>query len=269
MKKDYHIHAMVVQDPKRAEQFVERAIALGFGEICITDHMPLSISDASDRIPHGRVKDYCDGVRALARKYEDRISVKLGIEVDYHPSVVREIEDTLGQETFDYVLGSSHLHLFKDLYFSPPITRNQYVSAMLENTMRAAESGYFDAIAHMDMYRWVFTWCGKRPTLIDDGFSEERHCNGIEATLRAIRENGLRLEINSHFAEGTGALENTYPSASILRRALAMDLRVSYGSDAHKPESVGALWEDLMAHPVYGQGLRKWEDTDEDESRAV
>ena len=258
MKKDYHIHAMVLKDSVRAEQFIQQAIERGFGEICITDHMPVSVSSASDRIPSGMVKNYCESVRALARKFEDRISIRLGIEVDYHPSLTAEIEDVLGQGDFDYVLGPSHLHIFKGVYASESVSRNQYASLMLENTVRAAQSGYFNAIAHMDMYRWIFTWSGSRPSLIDDGFSEEKHADEIEAALLAIRNNGLFLEINPHFAESTGNLENTYPSMSILQKALDLGLRISYGSDAHHPESVGALWEELERHPIYGRGLQRF-----------
>ena len=261
MKKDYHVHAQILRDSMRAEQFIQNAIARGFGEICITDHMPVSVSSASDRIPSGMVKDYCEGVRALARKFEDRISVRLGIEIDYHPSLTAEIEDVLGQGDFDYVLGSSHLHIFKGVYVSESVSRNQYAAAMLENTVRAAESGYFSAIAHMDMYRWIFTWSGARPQLIDDGFSEERHADAIEAALRAIRDGGLYLEINPHFAQSSKQLANTYPSPTILQKALEMGVRMSYGSDAHHPEDVGVLWDELVCHPIYGHALAQWKET--------
>ena len=259
MKKDYHIHAQVLPNPAGAESFVQTAIERGFGEICITDHMPLSISTAGDRIPHGMVKEYCRQVGELAKKYEDRITVRTGIEIDYHPTLISEIEAVLGEGTFDYVLGSSHLHIFKDRYFNPPVSRKEFANAVLENVALAAESGYFDVIPHMDMYRWVFTWSGNRPSLIDDGFSEQEMVPAIDAALHAIHQNGVRLEINPHFAESTGLLENAYPSALILQRALAMGIPFSYGSDAHHAESVGVLWNELMAHPTYGQALRQWE----------
>jgi len=259
MKKDYHIHATVAQDPIRAELFVQQAIRRGFDEICITDHMPLSISSASDRIPHGRVKEYCEGVRALARKYENRIVIRTGIEIDYHPSLMEEIEAVLSEGEFDIVLGSSHLHLFKEQYFAPPVSRREYVEAMLNNTKRAAQTGLFDVIPHMDMYRWVFTWSGNRPQLADDGFSEEEYESAIDDVLHTMYDNGVRLEINPHFAESTGILTNTYPSEWILQRALSMGVRFSYGSDAHHPESVGALWQELWEHPTYGRAIRQWE----------
>ena len=78
MKKDYHMHPTVVQDPGRLKAFVEKALFHGIQEICITDHMPLHGNTASDRIPAGRVSEYCKTVRALAQEYESDISIKLG-----------------------------------------------------------------------------------------------------------------------------------------------------------------------------------------------
>ena len=41
--------------------------------------------------------------------------------------------------------------------------------------------------------------------------------------------------------------------------ALERNIRFCYGSDAHKPESVGVLLDQLETHPVYGTALRRWE----------
>lgn len=53
MRKDYHMHQTVIQPPERIDEFVEQAVSKNIKEICITDHMPLSISKASDRLPKG------------------------------------------------------------------------------------------------------------------------------------------------------------------------------------------------------------------------
>lgn len=85
------MHPMVVQNFEGFDDFARQAIARGIQEVCVTDHMPLSISNAGDRIPAGKVTEYCQKVRKLACKYEGRLSVKLGIEIDYHPDYIDEI----------------------------------------------------------------------------------------------------------------------------------------------------------------------------------
>lgn len=259
MRKDYHMHPMIIQKPERFEFFVKKAIEEGIQEICVTDHMPLLCSDAKDRIPHGKVKEYCTAVRELAEKYKSDISVKLGIEIDYHPTILGEVESVLEAGSFDYILGSSHLHVVKEKeLFNGNFTRNEYARLMFENTIRIAETGYFDAISHLDMFRWIFSRNDRYP-LIDDQYSLEKHRTLIEETLEAIKENGLRLEINSHYAEGTKNLDDTYPCPYIVERALNKGIQFSFGSDAHAPESVGVYLKELRQHPIYGLALKTWE----------
>lgn len=258
MIKDYHMHPVVVQAPERFAAFARKAIDEGIGEICITDHMPLSTSNAGDRIPAGRVKEYCAAVRRLAGEWEGRLSIKLGIEVDYHPDFTGEIEAVLKAGDFDFVIGASHLHVGQCDIFNTVATHNEFANAIFENTIQCARSGYFDAIAHVDFYRWIFTLPARFP-LRDDGYAYEKHLPMLTKTLDAMRDEGLRLEINPHLAVIEGRLESTYPESPIVRMALDKGLRFSYGSDAHHAEHVGAKLKELRAHPVYGQAIRQWE----------
>lgn len=259
MIKDYHMHPMVVQKPEQFDLFVQKAIAEGIEEICITDHMPLLCSTAKDRIPHGKVKEYCASVRRFARQYEDQISIKLGIEIDFHPSVKDEIDAVLDAGEFDYILGSSHLHVIKDKeWFQNNVTYNEYAKAMFQNTILAVESRYFDAIAHVDMHRRIFARKDKFP-LINDGYSEDLHMQLIHETLDAIAENGVRLELNPHIAELSGDIMDMYPSLYVTERALEKGIKFTFGSDAHKPQSVGTCLKELREHEVYMKALATWE----------
>ncbi len=259
MIKDYHMHPMVVQKPEQFDLFVQKAVTEGIEEICITDHMPLLCSHAKDRIPHGKVKEYCAAVRRFAKQYENEISIKLGIEIDFHPSVKDEIEAVLEAGEFDFVLGSSHLHVIKQHeWFKNNVTYTEYAKAMFENTILAAQSGYFDAIAHVDMHRRIFARKDKFP-LIDDGYSETMHTKLINETLDVIAENGVRLELNPHIAELTGNIMDMYPSLYVTERALEKGIKFTFGSDAHKAESVGTCLKELREHEVYKKALATWE----------
>ena len=248
MIKDYHIHPQIIQNPSNFDSFVKTALKNGVQEICITDHMPLIGSSAGDRIPHGAVNEYCEKARSFAEKYKSIISVKVGIEIDYHPSITDEIEAVIKHGNFDFILGSSHLHAIeKAKIFESCKTRNQYAEAMLRNTISAAESGYFNAIAHIDMYRWIFSAPHRFP-LEDDNFSEKLHEEMIVDTLQAIKKNDLLLEINPHFAVSSKNLENIYPSSYIIKNGIDMGIKFSYGSDAHISDD-GGIVLDLQMVP--------------------
>jgi len=257
MIKDYHIHPQILQYPERFRAFADAAAENGVEEICITDHMPLLGSRAGDRIPSGRVSEYCRLVRRTAEEYQHCLSIKCGIEIDYHPSVVRQIEAVLQEGEFDYILGSSHLHVVQDA--AAFHTHNAYAAAMFQNTVSAANSGYFDAIAHVDMHRWIFANPVRFP-LTDDAYAVEKHKERVEEMLDAIRSRGLRLEINPHFAAASNKFENTYPDIPIVKAALEKGIKFSYGSDAHKPEDVGVFLKELRKHEIYGKALRSWEE---------
>ena len=265
MIKDYHMHpALLCTSEQRFDQFVQQAVKMGIEEICITDHMPLSCSKAKDRIPHGRVEDYCRSVRELSQKYKNILSIKVGIEIDFHPSVTDEIENVLKCGDFDYVLGSTHLHVMENGdILKNSSGRNEYAELSFKNTIAAARSGYFDAIAHLDMFKAIFSQ-PKRYPLTDDGYCEKKHIELLHQTLDAIKDNGLRLELNPHFASSEfvdpdNRLDSMYPSPSIVQMALDKNMRFSFGSDAHSPEQVGELLPQLRMHPVFGKAISKWE----------
>jgi len=258
MIKDYHIHPTVVQDPTRFARFAQAAIDRGFEEVCITDHMPLIGSGQADRIPLGCVEQYCRRVRELAKEWEGRLSVKLGIEADYHPQLMDQLERVLGAGDFDFILGSVHLQSTQSDIFDRTRTRNAFARASLETVLESVKSGYFHAVAHIDFYRWIFTRPHKFP-LADDGFRLEEYLPLVEEILNAMLERNMLLELNTHFAVQTGDLSGVYPDAPIVQMALAKGVRFCFGSDAHESGHVGEMLEALRAHPVYAPALRTWE----------
>ena len=160
--------------------------------------MPLSISNAADRIPRGMVGQYCRKVREIAKQYEDKIRIKCGIEIDFHPSVISEVERVLDAGDFDFILASSHMHVFIKDY--PRYSFNDFAALALENSVKAVEYGRFNAISHPDMYRWVFENPERFP-LQNDGYNMLKHKDLINELLDKVAKSGMYIEINPHFAE--------------------------------------------------------------------
>ena len=256
MRKDYHIHQKVVLVPEKFELFVKTALDKNIKEICITDHMPLSVSKTSDRIPDGMVGKYCSLVRELAKKYEDKICIRCGIEVDFHPSAVSEIESVLDKGDFDFILASSHMHVFITDYSA--YTFNDFASASVENSIKAAEMGIFHGISHPDMYRWVFENPQRFP-LKNYGYDIFKHKALFDELLDKVAKNNMYFEINPHLAVKKQDITFVYPETPIVQWAIQKGVRFSYGSDAHNPDSVGAYLDELEAHPLYGKALKLWE----------
>ena len=67
------------------------------------------------------------------------------------------------------------------------------------------------------------------------------------------------LEINPHLADKKQDMAYAYPEKIIVEWAIENGLRFSYGSDTHKPSSVGVNLDELELDSVYGKALDVWE----------
>ncbi len=242
MKKDYHLHPNIINNPSQAEDFINRAVQLGFDEICFTDHMPFSIThNEFDRIPNGRVGEYCKRVKELALMHKNKITIKTGIEIDYHPYYEREIKNVLSQGEFDYILGSSHLSIDGYRIDLKNTTRTEYARMVLSNYLCAAKSGLFDTLSHLDVYRWVFD----AYPLIDDNFEVSSCFDILNDIFSVIEKSGIYLELNA--APLYKRFDNCgfYPQYEILDLSEKYNIKYIYGSDAHTADKVGFGYDEI------------------------
>ena len=258
MRKDYHMHPSVLRVPGGFDEFAGQALRRGIGEVCITDHMPLA-SHKGDRILPGHVEEYRREVLTIKEKWAGKLTVKLGIEVDYFPALTTEMAEVFDAGEYDWIHGSTHLHVVRRDLFGTECTFNEYANLSFENTLEAVQTGLFQSLSHIDIHRWAFSRQDRFP-LVDDGYDVQRHMSIISQILDAVKARGMRLEINTHFAANTGDFENVYPEIPIVELALEKGVLFSFGSDAHSADHVGILLDELHAHPVYAKALETWED---------
>lgn len=242
-KKDFHMHPNILKKPYQADEFIARAIELGFDTICFTDHMPFTLTgDEHDRIPFGRVGEYCSAVREKADEYKSSIHIKTGIEIDYHPKYSDEIEQILGEGKFDYVIGSSHMNIVGFKIPMDKITRTEFAGIVLNNYLSAAKSGYFDAISHLDVYRWVFY----EYTFSDSEFDLTACSDIIEEIFEYLEKSGVMLELNAAPLYKKFDSLGFYPEFRILNMSKKYKIKYIYGSDAHTADKVGFGYNEIM-----------------------
>ncbi len=236
---DYHTHPNLMRVPENGRAYIETAIQKGLREICFTDHAPLEGFPLGDRMPVGMARQYCETVRTLADEYKDRIVVKCGIEMDYLPTIEDQIEDILNQADFDYVIGSSHLHCRGMLPFPlSDLTAQEFVVKCFENNLMAVKSGYFNTIAHIDMYRWVIR-SNNRFNLKTTEFDLAAVEYLVREIFAEMEKREVSLEVNTHLMASTNDAGDIYPSTDIMKIARDYELRYKFGSDAHVKEHVG------------------------------
>ncbi len=97
--RDYHMHTNRCDAVATAEEMVLAAIEQGLEEIGISEHSHTAFDD-SYCLSTEATEEYRQEVLALREKYRDRISIRVGLEMDCFSDA-----DT---EPFDYHIGSVH-----------------------------------------------------------------------------------------------------------------------------------------------------------------
>ncbi|HUU49401.1 MAG TPA: histidinol-phosphatase HisJ [Nitrospinota bacterium] len=229
---DYHIHTIFCGHATGDfEDYVQKAIDLGFKEIGFADHFPLlrhwepEITMLSEELPV-----YVGKVLEINNRFKE-IEIKLGIEVDYIPECIEETQKILEKYPFDYVYCS--LHYIGDWGFDNPAYKESWekenITEIYQEYYRllreAVSTGLFDIIAHLDLVKKF----GYRP--------EKNIFHEIKRVINTIKKEKMAIEINTSGLRMP--VSEIYPSQEILRYCKKRFVPVIMGSDAHTPDDVG------------------------------
>ena len=253
MLSDYHLHLRADDlDATAAEHFcganAERyrtaAGERGISELGVSEHIyrfsqALAIWQHPfwQRFAHDDLDEYCHFVRAES-------DLRLGIEADFIAGAEDRIAATLEARDFDYVVGSVHFlrdgavdmddySVWRSGRSVEDIWR-RYFATIAES----ARSGLFDIIAHPDLVKY---WGPAHP----QGRTPEGDLRRYyEPAVEAIAEADVAVELSTAgLRKPAGEL---YPSRAFLEMCVDAGVTVALSSDAHRPEDVGAGYEQAL-----------------------
>jgi histidinol-phosphatase (PHP family) len=251
MLTDYHIHLRSDDpDASAAEHFssanVERyrevASERGIAELGVSEHVyrfrqalavwqhPFWTQYAKDDLD-----EYCAFVR-------DETDLRLGIEADFVPGGEDRMANLLEARDFDYVIGSVHFlregAVDMDDYsvWHTGRSAEEVWRRYFQTIGESARSGLFDVVAHPDLVKY---W----------GDGARRPAGDLrryyELAIDGIAESGIAVEVSTAgLRKPAGEL---YPAPAFLEMALDAGARVALSSDAHRPQDVGADYEQALA----------------------
>lgn len=222
---DYHVHAMAHGEykytPEWIKEFLARAKAAGIGQIGFSEH-----DWYVDEIDFS-------AVRQAHQPEFDSLRTRIGLEVDYKPGREAEISSLIQKKSFDFVIGS--VHHIGEWMFDHPDYRDEFQKRNIDSVYdeyfelvgSAVRSGLFDIIGHLDL---VKVW-GHRP-------SGKPDTSFAESILKDMRSFGVVAEINS--AGLRKPVGEIYPSRTLVEQLFNANIPITFGSDAHHPDDVGA-----------------------------
>lgn len=233
---DYHTHHnRCGHADGTLEDYIESAMRKGLKEIGLSDHSPIYHRGNNPHILPGiamswdMLPGYFEEAAMLKEKYRGRAEVRVGIESDYVPGWEDHFRSLWDRDEIDFVIGSVHWvddwHIFsKEL--PSGVTKEELFLAYVDRLKGAAVSGIYNTIGHIDAIK---QWNLVTP---------ERAVEEYRKVLRSMAEVGVALELNT-----SGLRKRTkeqYPSRDVLAEAYRLGVPVCLGSDAHKPDLVGA-----------------------------
>ncbi|WML48342.1 histidinol-phosphatase HisJ [Neobacillus sp. PS3-34] len=266
MKSDGHTHTEYCFHGSReaTEEFVIRAIELGFDSYSFTEHPPLP-GEFKKLLPYSnqtvdaiamKEKDldqYIKEMHHLKNKYKDKILLKVGLEVDFlpeHISWTRNLLNDYGPYLDDSLLS---LHFLRgvdgyrcvdlnpedfkegliDFYGSYDDVVFEYFRVMDEQIK--VDLGPFKPkrIGHFTLYQ-IF-----QRKFFETSYSHSNIAlQKFNQLFQLIKDGNYSLDFNMAGFHKPHCLES-YPAESIANLCLSLGIDMIYGSDSHSVKDVG------------------------------
>ncbi len=250
LKTNYHTHTTFCDGKCSAEEMVLSAIDRNFSALGFSSHS--MFPHASDwHMPGKDHQKYFDTIRALQKKYSDKIKIYCGLEADYIPGLSCDFDWQFGRFNPDYLIGSVH-YLTGERGFFTVDESAQGVRSGLDRVFagngKKAVCEYFSRqremlrtqkfliLGHADLVRIR----NAELRFFDEG--ESWYKKEIKATAKAAASAGVIVEINTGGIARRN-IDDVYPSAEFLDYLHQADVPVTFSSDAHAADTLDAAFD--------------------------
>ncbi len=250
MLTDYHLHLRLDDVAATAaehfaaanvERYREAASERGIVELGVSEHV-YRFTQALEVWGHPLWREYAhDDLDAYCGFVRESTDLRLGIEADFVRGAEDRMANLLEARDFDYVVGS--VHFLRDYALDMDDYSVWGTGRSAEEIWReyfltlgeAARSGMFDILAHPDL---VKVWGRDRP--LPEGDLRRYY----ELAMDGIAESGIAVEVST--AGLRKRAQEIYPAPAFLEMCLEAGAPVALSSDAHRPEDVGADYDQAL-----------------------
>ncbi len=250
---NYHSHCLHCDGTDPMEAYLHEAIRQKIKIYGFSSHAPLTFP-TTWAMPYERVAQYLEEAHHLKQKFQDLLEVYLGMEIDFIPEVAGPTTSFIRSLKLDYVIGSIHfVDTFEDGTHweidGKTAVFKKGVKQIFKGNVKKAVKRYFeltrqmlkeqcpDILGHLDKIKIH----NRKEFFFDE--EEDWYQKEINKTLNVLAKSGAILEVNTRGLYKK-KVQSTYPSPSILKKALDLKIPVMINSDAHHPEEVSQQFEE-------------------------
>lgn len=221
---DYHVHAIGHEHRIHTEEnimkYIEYARRNNVKEIGFADHCRY-LYEKLDLNLYEKVQEKVQDIR-----------IKVGLEIDYYPDQINEIEKKVKYFDYDYIIGS--VHYIGKWMFDSDKEKKEYENwdhdklyeRYISLVTNSARKDFYDILGHIDLIK-IF---GIKPV-------KSKPENIFAPYLKEIAKTGLVVEINTNGLNKPA--KEIYPSFPIVQLLFDNNIPITLSSDAHHPEEVG------------------------------
>lgn len=255
MIANYHTHCKYCDGLGEPEEFAKAAIEQGLSIYGFSCHAPLGKYPCSLMDPR-HLNVYAQEIRRLKKKYENQITILLGLEIDYVSGVMGPHSAIFQNIELDYTIGAVHYIDFFENGLPMSVDRSTAIfqkglREVFANNYKKLYKRYFrlirkmlreqppDIIAHIDKI--------SRHNIDNVYFSEKEswYSEEVDKTLCSIKDAGTIIEFNTRGLYSSKH-PRPYPSLAILKKIHEMDLPLMINTDAHKPDEIKKGYNDAL-----------------------
>ena len=231
----YHNHSLFSDGIATPEAMARAAKAAGLKEFGLSDHMvcpPEGVEEVSWSMKWEYLERYVEILQKLKKELDDdSFTLRIGLEVDFFFENAGEVVKKLRAFPMDYLIGGVHIagtfpvdHSIEPWLALTPEEKDEVCETYWKKVQGAAESGYFDFIAHMDL--------PKKFGVVE----QERYIPHAIKLLDLARTSHTAIELNT--AGWFKECKEQYPCLTILKEACKRNIPVVISADAHDPDHV-------------------------------
>ena len=243
-----HTHTIYCDGKRTAEDMVKAAIEKGFYCLGFSVHSPMK-SNADWTIKSEKLAEYVNEIKALQKKYADKIEILNGIELDSAFCNVDVSE-------FDYVIGSVH-----QFNCGGRIYDIDYTAEMLMDCCKKEFGGDLNKMAEAYYNSLCSFVCKQKPQVVghydliekfndkgelfDDTDAEYQQI-ALKYADRILEEcPDIFFEVNTGAMFRCGNM-NPYPAFFILKHLAEKNAKIVITSDAHCTEALDFQFEKVI-----------------------
>ena len=239
MKKlisNYHTHTFRCGHalPNPDEDYVKKAIALGYKNLGFSDHAPFKgIHHPSMRMDFEHdFEDYISSINSLREKYKDQINIYIGLEIEYMEDRDGYYKELFKKHHLDYLILGQHCKYDSNgepIFYPNFINDENAFERYVNDLIKGMKTGYFSYVCHPDFILNYYQFISLKMDKLMDKICE------VAKELDLPLEININGETNNKYAAMRRSCYH-YPCPVFFEKAVKHKNKLIFGVDAHAPQ---------------------------------